>query len=41
MLDIKLFRSEPEFVKEKVVKRGMEESVVDDVLELRRQTSSS
>lgn len=34
MLDIKLFRSEPDFVKEKVVKRGMEESVVDDVLEL-------
>ena len=33
MLDIKLFRSEPDFVKEKVVKRGMEESVVDDVLE--------
>lgn len=34
MLDIKLFRNEPDFVKEKVVKRGMEESVVDDVLEL-------
>ncbi|MEM5396533.1 serine--tRNA ligase [Staphylococcus gallinarum] len=34
MLDIKLFRSEPDFVKEKVVKRGMKESVVDDVLEL-------
>ncbi|MCG7337739.1 serine--tRNA ligase [Staphylococcus sp. ACRSN] len=34
MLDIKLFRNEPEFVKEKVVKRGMEESVVDDVLNL-------
>ena len=34
MLDIKLFRSEPDFVKEKVVKRGMEESVVDNVLEL-------
>ncbi|RIP34931.1 serine--tRNA ligase [Staphylococcus gallinarum] len=34
MLDIKLFRSEPDFVKAKVVKRGMEESVVDEVLEL-------
>ncbi|SUM30971.1 seryl-tRNA synthetase [Staphylococcus gallinarum] len=41
MLDIKLFRSEPDFVKEKVVKRGMEESVVDDVLELDDKTSST
>ncbi|MCG3402094.1 serine--tRNA ligase [Staphylococcus massiliensis] len=34
MLDIKVFRNEPDYVKEKVRLRGMEPSVVDEVLEL-------
>ncbi len=34
MLDIKLFRFEPEKVKEALRKRGMEEGVVDDVIKL-------
>ncbi|WP_251943746.1 serine--tRNA ligase [Staphylococcus sp. Marseille-Q5304] len=34
MLDIKLFRKTPDLVKEKVTKRGMDDSVVDDVLKL-------
>lgn len=37
MLDIKLFRNDPDFVKEKVAKRGMEDTVVDEVLELDEQ----
>ncbi|MDW8566878.1 serine--tRNA ligase [Staphylococcus shinii] len=37
MLDIKLFRNDPDFVKEKVAKRGMEATVVDEVLELDEQ----
>lgn len=37
MLDIKLFRNDPDFVKEKVAKRGMEDAVVDEVLELDEQ----
>ncbi|PTI44089.1 serine--tRNA ligase [Staphylococcus succinus] len=37
MLDIKVFRNEPEFIKEKVKKRGMDVKVVDDVLELDEQ----
>ncbi|MGW7934640.1 serine--tRNA ligase [Staphylococcus xylosus] len=36
MLDIKLFRNDPDFVKEKVAKRGMEDTV-DEVLELDEQ----
>lgn len=34
MLDIKLFRNDPEFLKDKVAKRGMDTKVVDDVLSL-------
>ncbi|MGW7780493.1 serine--tRNA ligase [Staphylococcus xylosus] len=37
MLDIKLFRNDPDFVKEKVAKRGMEDTVVEEVLELDEQ----
>ncbi|RIN33536.1 serine--tRNA ligase [Staphylococcus succinus] len=37
MLDIKVFRNEPDFIKEKVKKRGMDVKVVDDVLELDEQ----
>ncbi|MBN6204246.1 serine--tRNA ligase, partial [Staphylococcus saprophyticus] len=37
MLDIKLFRNDPEFLKEKVAKRGMDSKVVDEVLELDEQ----
>ncbi|PTI09618.1 serine--tRNA ligase [Staphylococcus xylosus] len=37
MLDIKLFRNDSDFVKEKVAKRGMEDTVVDEVLELDEQ----
>ena len=34
MLDIRLFRTEPDMVKDKIAKRGMDSSVVDKVLEL-------
>lgn len=34
MLDIRLIRSEPEFVKDKVAKRGDDPKVIDDILEL-------
>lgn len=34
MLDIRLIRSEPEFVKDKVVKRGDDPKVIDEILEL-------
>lgn len=37
MLDIKLFRTEPDLVKAKVAKRGMDAQVVDDVLALDEQ----
>ncbi|SQJ05838.1 serine--tRNA ligase [Staphylococcus auricularis] len=37
MLDIKLFRTETDRVKEKVEKRGMDSSVVDEVLKLDEQ----
>ncbi|MEB6066454.1 serine--tRNA ligase [Staphylococcus arlettae] len=37
MLDIKLFRTEPDLVKAKVAKRGMDAEVVDDVLALDEQ----
>lgn len=37
MLDIKLFRNDPEILKEKVAKRGMDSKVVDEVLELDEQ----
>ncbi|MCP8714618.1 serine--tRNA ligase [Staphylococcus arlettae] len=37
MLDIKLFRTEPDLVKAKVSKRGMDAQVVDDVLALDEQ----
>jgi len=37
MLDIKLFRNDPEFLKEKITKRGMDSNVVDEVLELDEQ----
>ncbi|SCS79978.1 serine--tRNA ligase [Staphylococcus caeli] len=37
MLDIKLFRNDPEFLKEKIAKRGMDSNVVDEVLELDEQ----
>ncbi|MGO2079049.1 MAG: serine--tRNA ligase, partial [Staphylococcus equorum] len=43
MLDIKLFRNEPDLVREKVTKRGMDAQVVDDILALdekRRQLIS-
>ena len=43
MLDIKLFRNEPDLVREKVTKRGMNAQVVDDILALdekRRQLIS-
>lgn len=43
MLDIKLFRNEPDLVREKVTKRGMDVQVVDDILALdekRRQLIS-
>ncbi|WP_432723790.1 serine--tRNA ligase [Staphylococcus equorum] len=43
MLDIKLFRNEPDLVREKVTKRGMDAQVVDDILvldEKRRQLIS-
>ncbi|MDK9869669.1 serine--tRNA ligase [Staphylococcus equorum] len=43
MLDIKLFRNEPDLVREKVKKRGMDAQVVDDILALdekRRQLIS-
>ncbi|MDG0842030.1 serine--tRNA ligase [Staphylococcus equorum] len=43
MLDIKLFRNEPDFLREKVTKRGMDAQVVDDILALdekRRQLIS-
>lgn len=43
MLDIKLFRNEPDFLREKVTKRGMDVQVVDDILALdekRRQLIS-
>src|SRR5699024_1023533 len=32
MLDIKLFRNDPEFLKDKVAKRGMDTKVVDGVV---------
>ncbi|WP_239748867.1 MULTISPECIES: serine--tRNA ligase [unclassified Mammaliicoccus] len=34
MLDIRLIRSEPEFVKDKVAKRGDDPKVIDEILEL-------
>lgn len=34
MLDIRLIRSEPEFVKDKVAKRGDDSKVIDEILEL-------
>lgn len=34
MLDIKLFRTEPDFVKQKLAMRGIDSSVVDTILEL-------
>ncbi|PHK50065.1 serine--tRNA ligase [Staphylococcus edaphicus] len=37
MLDIKLFRNDPEFLKDKIAKRGMDSKVVDEVLELDEQ----
>ncbi|WP_210124352.1 MULTISPECIES: serine--tRNA ligase [unclassified Staphylococcus] len=37
MLDIKVFRTEPDLVKAKVAKRGMDAQVVDDVLALDEQ----
>jgi seryl-tRNA synthetase len=37
MLDIRMFRTEPQLVKDKVAKRGMSESVVDEVLNLDEQ----
>lgn len=37
MLDIKLFRTEPDLVKAKVAKRGMDAQVIDDVLALDEQ----
>lgn len=43
MLNIKLFRNEPDLVREKVTKRGMDAQVVDDILALdekRRQLIS-
>ncbi|MDG0822677.1 serine--tRNA ligase [Staphylococcus equorum] len=43
MLEIKLFRNEPDLVREKVTKRGMDVQVVDDILALdekRRQLIS-
>jgi len=32
MLDIKMIRTEPEYVKEKIAKRGDDPSVVDEIL---------
>src|SRR5699024_1846215 len=43
MLDIKLFRKEPDFLREKVTKRGMDSKIVDEILALdekRRQLIS-
>lgn len=37
MLDIKMIRTEPEFVKEKITKRGDDPSVVDEILELDKE----
>lgn len=34
MLDIKLFRTEPEFVKKKLEMRAIDPSIVDEILEL-------
>ncbi|WP_210619608.1 serine--tRNA ligase [Mammaliicoccus lentus] len=37
MLDIKMIRTEPEYVKEKIAKRGDDSSVVDEILELDKE----
>ena len=37
MLDIKMIRTEPEYVKEKIAKRGDDPSVVDEILELDKE----
>ncbi|WHI60093.1 serine--tRNA ligase [Mammaliicoccus lentus] len=37
MLDIKMIRTEPEYVKEKIAKRGDDPSVIDEILELDKE----
>lgn len=37
MIDIKMIRTEPEYVKEKIAKRGDDPSVVDEILELDKE----
>ena len=41
MLDIRLIRSEPEFVKDKVAKRGDDPKVIDEILELDKNAVNS